>query len=167
EQRAVGGLGQQVLRLPAGAAADRLGILQRLQEAVAEERIAGRAGRERAGIPLRGVDACQGIDDAQADGRGVVRHGGSIARIMPGRGQTKKVRQTEVAGQLRSFAFPPTQGAQVLHWLECANFEGGFRWAHEGPTRKPKGVWLEGPKPRASAYALTYLLLLLLSSLLL
>src|SRR5215471_10291274 len=35
------------------------------------------------------------------------------------------------------------------------------------PTRKPKGVWLEGPKPEALAYALTYLLLLLLSSLLL
>src|SRR5215813_8129331 len=35
------------------------------------------------------------------------------------------------------------------------------------PTRKPKGVWLEGPKPEALAYALTCLLLLLLSSLLL
>src|SRR5215471_16859870 len=35
------------------------------------------------------------------------------------------------------------------------------------PTRKPKGVWLEGPKLEALAYALSFLLLLLLSSLLL
>ena len=121
EQRAVGSLGQQVLRLPAGAPADGLGILERLQEAVAEERVAARAGRERTGVPLAGVDARQGIDDAQSDGRGVIGHGASIARIVPEKGatrrRTKKVRQTEVAGQLRSFAFPPTQAAKVLHWL--------------------------------------------------
>src|SRR3954469_10844021 len=35
------------------------------------------------------------------------------------------------------------------------------------PTRKPKGVRLEGPKLEALAYALSFLLLLLLSSLLL
>ena len=69
QQGAVLGLGQQVLRLPAGAPADRLGILQRLQEAVAEERVAGRARRQGAGIPLRGVDRGKRFDDAQADGR--------------------------------------------------------------------------------------------------
>ena len=37
----------------------------------------------------------------------------------------------------------------------------------EAPERRPKGVWLEGPKLGALAYALTCLLLLLLSSLLL
>ena len=53
-QGAVVAFGQQILRLPAGPPADRLGILQRLQEAVAEERVAGRARRQRAGVPLLG-----------------------------------------------------------------------------------------------------------------
>ncbi len=69
QQRAVGRFGQEILRLPAGAPADRLGILQRLQEAMGQERVAGRAGRERTNVPLRGLDAGQRIEDAQADGR--------------------------------------------------------------------------------------------------
>src|SRR6185503_8198078 len=63
-QGAVVGLGQQVLRLPAGAAADRLRILQRLQEGMAEERAAGGARREGAGVPLRGVHGRKRVDDA-------------------------------------------------------------------------------------------------------
>jgi len=69
EQRAVAGLGQQVLRLPAGSSSDRLGILQRLEKAVAQEGAAGRARRQRTGIPLVGVDRRQGLDQAQTDGR--------------------------------------------------------------------------------------------------
>ena len=80
-QGAVVGFGQEILRLPAGAPADRLGILQRLQEAVAEERVAGRARGQRARVPLLGFDCGKRFDDPQADGRGVIRHGPSIARI--------------------------------------------------------------------------------------
>ena len=83
-QGAVVAFGQQILRLPAGPPADRLGILQRLQEAVAEERVAGRARRQRAGVPLLGFDRGKRFDDPQADGRRVIRHGPSIARIVPG-----------------------------------------------------------------------------------
>ena len=84
QQGAVLGLGQQVLRLPAGAPADRLGILQRLQEPVAEEGVAGRARRQRAGVPLVGIDRGKRLDNTQADGRRGIRHGPSIARNVPG-----------------------------------------------------------------------------------
>jgi hypothetical protein len=131
-QGAVVGFGQEILRLPAGAPADRLGILQRLQEAVAEERVAGRARRQRAGVPLLGLDCGKRFDDPQADGRRVIRHGSSIARIVPGiapgigrrillgrsaamreLAEIKKVRQTKVAGPVITYAFPPPKGGGV------------------------------------------------------
>src|SRR5688572_10523079 len=83
QQAAILGLGQQVLWLPAGAPADRLGILQRLQESVAEERVAGRARRQGASVPLVGVDGGKRLYNTQADGRGGIRHGSSIARNVP------------------------------------------------------------------------------------
>src|SRR5258708_29337291 len=134
EQGTIGGFGQQVLRLPAGAPADRLGILQRLQEAVAEERVAGRAGRQRTGVPPGGVDARQGIDDAQSDGRGVVRHDVSIARIVPGKGHKAMNKKSPADRSRRTpkeFRLSTSAEAKALHWLECANFEGGFRWGPE------------------------------------
>ena len=71
-------------RFPTASPADRLGILQRLQETVAEERVAGRAWRQRTGIPLVGVDGGKRLYNTQADGRGGIRHGSSIARNVPG-----------------------------------------------------------------------------------
>ena len=82
-QRAVVRLRQQILRLPSGAPSHRLGVFQRLEEAVAEEGAARRARRERAGIPLGGVDRAERIDDAQTYCRGIIRHAPIIARIVP------------------------------------------------------------------------------------
>jgi hypothetical protein len=83
QQGSILGLGQKVLRLPAGAPADRLGILQCLQEPVAEKGIAGRARRQCTGVPLVGIDRRKRLDNAQADGRRSIWHGASIARNVP------------------------------------------------------------------------------------
>ena len=151
-QRAVGRLSEKVLRLPAGTPANRLGILQRFQEAVAEERVPGGARRQRARVPLRGVDGGQGLDDTQADGRGVVRHGYSIARIMPGQGRI----ETAFSLALRSSAqekSPADLGRRTLYLVSpfrlgeprrriglllvfCKVASGGAREGHPHGSRK-------------------------------
>ena len=127
-QGAVVGLGQQVLRLPAGAAADRLRILERLQEGMAEERAAGGARREGAGVPLLGVHGGKRVDDAQADGRAVIGHDRSIARNVLTMGPRltqshhagkRKVRQLRHAGRQVRLSIPANGH---VYWLSCTNF---------------------------------------------
>ena len=80
-QRAIVGLGQEMIAEPAGAPADRFRNPPAPSgSGSAGERIAGRSRRQRAGVPLLGRDRGKEFDDPQADGRKVIRHGESIAQ---------------------------------------------------------------------------------------
>jgi hypothetical protein len=57
----------------------------------------------------------------------------------------KKVRQTEVAGLVLSYAFPPPKAGCRIG-ISRITQEVGFRWDRGGPTRKPKGVLIRGAK---------------------